>query len=186
MAERTVQMLHFDSVLVNVNDVVTQGQILAVEGNTGYSFGDHVHISVIPQTRLTNWNGSDSLGLGAKRSYIVDEFLQGFTANFMKFNNAFIPYYNTAGWWGIDSNSYEGHYAIDVDHGGPDENKPFICWPLPYNGIVRVADNIDDGAWGKNLVITYDYGGSVLPVTSAREDEEKKKWILMMGKSKHY
>ena len=178
MAVRTVQMLHFDNVTCAQGATLYQGDIIGIEGNTGYSFGDHVHISVIPILRTSNWNGDQSLGLGATRAMIVDELLNNFTNDFLKYGGVFIPYYNTAGWWGVDSNSCEGHYAIDVDHGGPDENKPYVCWPLPYPAKVESVDNVDDGAWGKCVVLSYDFGGQVAVGGGGAEEEKFKFWLF--------
>lgn len=185
MSIRTVQMLHFDNVTCYVGQTLVQGSVIGIEGNTGYSFGDHVHISVIPIFRTTNWNGDQNVPQGGTKAMIIDEFLGGLTHNFLKYNNAYIPYYVTTGWWGIDANSYENHYAIDIDHGGPDEYKPFVCWPLPYPGKVESVDNIDDGAWGKCVVISYDYGGSAISYEGGAEEEKFKFW-LYTGKANHY
>ena len=39
---------HLSSMSVSVHDIVTQGQQIGVEGNTGHSFGNHLHFEVHP------------------------------------------------------------------------------------------------------------------------------------------
>ena len=52
-----------NGVLVNVNDVVTQGQVIAISGNTGRSSGAHLHFQV--QADSANWGHSVAHTFGA-------------------------------------------------------------------------------------------------------------------------
>lgn len=50
---------HMSSTVVNTGDHVKQGQLLGYIGNTGYSFGNHLHLDVLPD----GWNLNSADGL---------------------------------------------------------------------------------------------------------------------------
>ena len=47
--------LQFNSVLVNVGDTVTQGQVIALSGNSGYTYFPHLHFIVWRYNKKGEW-----------------------------------------------------------------------------------------------------------------------------------
>jgi murein DD-endopeptidase MepM/ murein hydrolase activator NlpD len=47
--------LKFNSVLVNVGDTVTQGQVIALSGNSGYTYFPHLHFIVWHYNKKGEW-----------------------------------------------------------------------------------------------------------------------------------
>lgn len=69
-----VDLLHLESISVNVGDIVEAGQIVAIGDNTGFTTGPHCH----SQWRRINWNGgtnfSDVDTNDANNSYDPTQF----------------------------------------------------------------------------------------------------------------
>lgn len=177
----TIQMVHFDSVDVNVGDILTQGDKIGVMGNTGNSTGPHVHMTIIPQkwtSPNTRWSIHDVLSLGGTREQIM-LYLDNLNNPLFKRNGSIIPYQMSygGGWWGIDS-SYENHYAMDFIPTGSQTPYPDVVWSYENSGKVVGVNKTDRDA-GLWVLIETEMGTE--PTDPA--DPKKKKglpiWMMI-------
>ena len=157
----SVQMVHYDSLNVNLGDIVNQGDKLGVMGETGNAQGAHVHLTIIPvkwTSPTTRWGITDVLSYGGTRGQIID-FLDNLSNPLFKRNGVLLPYRISygGGWWGVDS-SYQNHYALDLIPQGAQTPLPDVVWPYPVPGKV-VAINKTDRNAGLWTIIEVDFDG---------------------------
>ena len=150
---RTVLLAHLDSFNVNEGDRVKKGDKLGVMGNSGYSTGVHLHLTVF-DTAVSRWMWQSEIPSMGGSKELTEELagLPGFLLykGVDRDRRVTTPYGELydggVRHWGVD--------LVDVGHGLPD-----ICWPYDFEGIVvarRDFGNGSSGRWGKALMIQAD------------------------------
>ena len=147
---RTVLLAHLHSFSVREGDVVKKGQKLGVLGDTGYSFGAHLHLTVFdrPVSRWMYQSEIPQLG-GSKE---LTEELAGLPI-FLTYKGEDRERRITTAYGDV----YDGgvrHWGIDMYDKG--QGLPDINWPYEFDGIVTARRDFGEGRWGKALLIQAD------------------------------
>ena len=144
---KTVLMGHFYKVYVKEGQTINQGDHIGLMGNTGISYGEHVHLAVAEAAHKDRWWLGESVGKKVSRQ-ATEEFINSGTL----FTVDGRPYKNliTTKWLG-----YEDHYAYDlIADKAP--KLPDVVWPMDKPG--KVVQVKDDGSkrYGKVVLVQYD------------------------------
>jgi LysM repeat protein len=147
---RTVLLAHLDSFNVNEGDRVKKGDKLGVMGNSGYSTGVHLHLTVF-DTAVSRWMWQSEIPSMGGSKELTEELagLPGFLLykGVDRDRRVTTPYGELydggVRHWGVD--------LVDVGHGLPD-----ICWPYDFEGVVVAKRDFGNYRWGKVIMIQAD------------------------------
>ncbi len=145
---KTVLMGHFYKVYVKEGQTLGKGDRIGLMGNTGVSYGEHVHLAVADSAQSDRWWLDESIGKQVSKQS---------TEAFLNSGNLFVidgkPYKNqiTTEWLG-----YCDHYAFDlIARSAP--KLPDVVWPMSKPGkVVQVKDD-GNNRYGKVVLIQYDF-----------------------------
>lgn len=147
--EKTVLYGHLERIDVKLGQTLTKGARIGEMGNTGYSFGTHLHVTVVPGTRLGHWFGSETIKLGGTKA-MIEEFINA--APLIQNKNGLRNHIITSGWYG-----YEGHGAIDLI--GPDRTSiagaSQIVWNQDGPGLVVGIEDFGNNKTGKTVLVKF-------------------------------
>lgn len=144
---KTVLMGHFYKVYVKEGQTLSKGDRIGLMGNTGVSYGEHVHLAVADSAQTDRWWLDESIG-----KQVSKQSTEAFLNSGALFEIDGKPYKNkiTTEWLG-----YENHYAYDlIARYAP--KLPDVVWPMDKPGkVVQVKDD-GDKRYGKVVLIQYD------------------------------
>lgn len=144
---KTVLFAHLSTFEVKEGDILKQGDKIGLMGNTGHSYGAHLHMTVADSEQTEPWWLADSCKVKACKAS-TDEYLAG--GRSFKDSRGWQDKDYSTGWLG-----YENHYAYDLVSTG--EELPYVVWaPKQLGKVVKVLD-YGDVRYGKTVLVHYPY-----------------------------
>lgn len=156
MAVKSVIFAHCSDVHVQVGQKVNRGDKLYTMGSTGYSTGNHVHITVVDGEWTRPWYRDDYIaGRANPLSGLTESFK---TAKMFLFGGKYMEPFITHGFWEMRSSGY--HFGLDVvtDRSYLGE-VPYGLWDNPIPGVVTaVGDDRSETSYGygKYVIVCFD------------------------------
>lgn len=162
MAVKSVIFAHLSRIDVKDGQKIKKGDVIGIMGNTGYSFGNHLHVSVVKGRHTAPWYRSD---FDSGRAIPLEKETLAFKTNdLFRYDGKLEPAYLSAnadgsenGFWHKRSSGF--HYALDLVTNESYRGKvPGILWNQSENGVVTAIGNdsrYTSYGYGNYVVVTY-------------------------------
>ena len=164
MSVKSFLSAHASKILVKVGDRVKKGDELLVMGNTGYSFGNHVHENVVEGKWTRPWYRGDYVSGKAKP--LEQETLSFVSDDMFKYNGKYVKPHVNHWFWEMRESGY--HYALDIVTDNSWKGQlPTRLWNKDVEGIVTAVGydgDFNTGAYGNYVVIAYDFPKKEEPI----------------------
>ncbi len=160
MAKFSALYAHLDGTYARVGQVLKKGDRIGIMGNTGYSFGNHLHLCTAEGVWERAWYRDDYDSKRAEPSKTEVDRL-AFAPYLFKYNGKWEKAYENDGFW--CKREYGYHYASDLvtDYSYLGQT-PDIYWNQDCTARVTCVEN-DGDAYGKFVVVTYDTADIAAP-----------------------
>lgn len=181
MAKFSVIYAHLNQIYVRSGDKLKLGKKLGEMGNTGYSFGNHLHLGVNHGVWHKAFYSDDIRASNA----LENECLKFREGTLFTFRNAYQKAWLSANddgtvnsYWHRRSGGrfHKGlDFITDDSHRG---NLPDIHWNRNYTGTVTATgndENITSYGYGKFVVVTYDTSEVLKDNSEALKEKKEEK-----------